>query len=510
LNNLHWLSVTFFVLLVPLLLIRLPEAPFSWYDEGLNLNAAQTLADEGVYGLTTGDGIRYADPAIQTGPPLIALISVITKLFGDSLFAVRLSIVIIGIIALASLYALAYRLYGRFAALLAVVFIVVLPPLDTTSTFIMLTRQFLGEVPAVLCISLGFHILLTAENRWQRWGVVGLCWGIAIILKSQVLVVLSVSVGLWTVYRLLSRKEDGLYWLLLAASMVILYGCDTLWRTQMAGAAVESNLAILREGIRIHILPFRIYRNLRDDGVLLRLGISMLALGGLWAARHRVPRIPIIASPTTAKFRAENFMSFFVILWMIWYSAISIGWTRYAFVGLIFTLVILAGVVTAVLKHYRFSLGTPTRALLVGVALVAAYGFNLGVLTKTQGDNFFQMVSDLKTHISPTARIVSMEWAMDNFVPQQFVYPTTHTINVITENAFIRRNRNYGFNSLTACPEYILLGSLTLDRTLMRSALELAEPDAVYEHGIYQLYTVNPLLLPASCRAKTSASAAES
>lgn len=498
--KLHWPFAILLLLIAPLLLLRLSESPSSWYDEGLNLNAAQTLSATGIYGLTTAGGIRLADPAIQTGPPLIALISGVTRLFGDSLFATRLTIVIISFITLLSLYSLAYRLYGAFAALLAVALVVAFPPMDTTSTYLMLSRQFLGEVPALLCITLGFHLLMSAEDRWWRWLLVGVCWGLAIMLKSQVLVVLSASVALWTLYHMIRRKSDWYRWLLILLVMLAIYALDTMWRTHMAGAALNDNLAILREGIWIHILPFRWFRNLRDDGVLMRVGISMLTVGGLWVLRQRVPRLPVFPTLPKAQMRVEHFIGFFVSLWMIWYAVVSVGWTRYAFVGFIFTLVILSGIITAVLNHYRFSLRIPLKLALVAVALLAAYGLNLPLLADQQGDDFFKMVADLKTQVSPDAQIVSMEWAMDNFVPQHFILPTTHTINVITENAFVRRNPNYAFDSAAACPQYVLLGSLTLDKTVLKSALGISKSEPIYQHGIYQLYQVNTQQWPITCR----------
>ncbi len=497
----HGFFLVLLFLVIPLLLIYLSESPASWYDEGLNINAAQTLAQMGVYGLDTGDGIRLADPAIQTGAPLIALAAAVTQLTGGSLFAIRLMIVIISLLTLVSLYAVAYRLYGVFAALMVVIVLLVLPPMGTTSTFLLLGRQFLGEIPAVFCISLGLHLLFNAGNKFWRWALIGFCWGLAIMLKSQVLLVLSVSVALWTLFRFVRHKPDRYYWLVVGIVMLAIYAVDTLWRAGMAGAALADNMLVLREGIAIHILPFRTIRNLRDPGLFVRFSAAVLVVVGLLWLRQRRPKI--IEKLPESQLKVENFIAFFIIIWMIWYGLISIGWTRYSFVGITFTIIILSGISAAYWKAYKRPNNATMKIGLVTVAVLVSYGFNMPrFLANQQGEDFFRMAADLQTKITPDARIVSLEWAMNNFVPQRFIFPLTHTINVITENAFVRSNPNYGFDSAATCPDYVLLGSLSLDKTVLKSALEISDSTPLYSHGIYELYAVKPDLLPISCKAQ--------
>ena len=501
--RLHGSLLLIIILVSPLFLFRLAQSPHAWYDEGLNINAAQTLANTSIFGLTTGMGIRLADPAIQTGPPLIALMGIVGKLFDNNLLAIRLVMGIFGLLTFLSLYALAYRLYGQFAAFLIILLLIMMPPTDTTSTFIWLSRQFLGEIPAILCISLGCHLLL--RDRPQAWVyvLVGIFWGLAIIIKSQVLLILSVTVVIWVIFRLVTNKQDKFYWLLTAFIMFGLYGLDSVWRNGMAGSMLADNTAVLREGIAIHILPFRAVQNLQDWRTLVRLLLSVLTLSALWFFIKRTAKpSPIFQQQTQPHRTIQNFLVLLISLWMVWFAFISIGWARYSFIGIIFTFVVLSGVGSALWSNLKLPTNTYAYMGLMLLALLMGYFVNRNGLNDSMGDDFFKMVTDIKTHIPPDARILSMEWDADNFLPQHFIYPPTHVVNVITENAFIRENTDYAFDSLAACPQYILLGSLRLDATVLKPALDIATAQPLFQEGIYQLYRVNTDQLPPSCPSK--------
>ncbi len=497
----HWCFVVLLVLVTPLLLFRLPQSPVSWYDEGLNINAAQTLGLTGLYGLDTGNGIRLSDPAIQTGPPLIALISIVNTLSNNSLFAIRLTIVLISILTLISLYILAYRLYGIFAAILTVIMLIALPPTDTTSTFLMLSRQFLGEVPAVLFISLGCHLLLRTRAQFWTYLLVGICWGLAIVSKSQVLLVLSVTVALWSAYRVVTRKDDKYHWLVIGITMLSIYGVDTLWRGAMAGSMLADNMLVLREGIWIHILPFRAFENLQTFSIIIRFAASMGTLLLFFWLRRRIPKVSN-QSMSVSGLRVENFIIIFVFLWMIWFALISIGWTRYSFIGIVFTILVLSGLLSTLWTTLKLPSNRYVMLVLMLATVIAAYSLNLNKLNDSQGDDFFSMVTEMKENIKPDARIVSMEWALDNFVPQRFIYPPTHIINVITENAILRPNEDSQFDSVAECPQFVLLGSFRLDLNVMRDALSISDPQPIVQHGIYKLYQVDSNQLPSTCAAK--------
>ena len=73
------------IISLPLLLIRLPEYPLAWHDEGYSIQVAQTLVNEGIYGTYNyGDGYRPFDPTVSSGPTVIVPLALSLKLWAVS------------------------------------------------------------------------------------------------------------------------------------------------------------------------------------------------------------------------------------------------------------------------------------------------------------------------------------------------------------------------------------------------------------------------------------------
>src|SRR4051812_10213889 len=99
----HWPFCILLILFLFFTTIHIAHIPNVWYDEGLNLNAARTLAETGNYGLTSGASIRLGDPAIQTGTPMLLPLAVLYRVFGPNLAVSRLFTVVCGMAALIAL-----------------------------------------------------------------------------------------------------------------------------------------------------------------------------------------------------------------------------------------------------------------------------------------------------------------------------------------------------------------------------------------------------------------------
>jgi 4-amino-4-deoxy-L-arabinose transferase-like glycosyltransferase len=482
----HGLFGLVLLLTLPLLVVRLAEFPYTWYDEGLNLATARTLAETGLYALPSADGLRIADPAIQTGPPILVPLSWFYTLYGPNLELARLTIAVTAVLALVALYALAYRLYGALPAYLAALFILVLPG-DSTANYIMMSRQVLGEIPAILCIALGLHLLLNDRARSRSYLAVGLLFGLAITIKSQVLLILVASTGLWALYSLARCPQEGRRWLLVAGAMGVVYGLDTLWRAQMAGPQWAENMQTLREGALIHIIPFRTLRNLRELSVLWRLALAGPVLGGLLPAQRRDPA----AAPVGAGARrVQGFLLLFTALWIGWYAFVSIGWQRYSFIGMVFVMIFLAFLAARWLER-RFSTRLSYAVLtgLCGLAIGAQHIPNM--LDDRRGDDFFAMAAFVESSVTPDEVVLTWEWPVRYFFGGSFVYPGTRVANAITESLFFKRPYDSKvFNSLAACPDYVLLGSFNVDRQVLTGALEAADPTPMFEQGDYELYRI--------------------
>lgn len=483
----HWPFLALLLIALPLLLIRLAEVPYTWYDEGLNLNAARSLATTGLYALPTADELRLADPAIQTGPPMLIPLAVLYSLFGSNLAVMRLFTVMFGLLALGALYRLAYRLYGMFPAFIAVLILILMPG-DTTANFILLSRQVLGEIPAILCITLGLHMLLNPKRTLWKNVWVGLWFGLAIVLKSQVLLVLSLTVGLFAFYSFLRDRSSWKQWVVIIGVMFSIYGVDWLWRLSMAGPNSAENFAVLRDGLFIHILPFRALENLKDSGVLVRLVYTLIGVGGFCLIRYFVPE----SRPTdSGKRQTESVLVLFSLLWVLWFSLVSIGWRRYAFIGQVFNTLLFAYIIAWGWSRLRWPVNRKIYGGLVAACMAAVVPIYLPDLKDHQGDDFFAAMRYIETTIPEEARIVSWEWPMSYFTKQQYIYPETDVVNAVTAAFFFSRPYDPAmFDPLADCPDYVLLGSFVFDRYTLDAAIDVAEQEPLFRSGVYEIHRI--------------------
>lgn len=477
----HFPLILLLLIAAPFLLIRLEQAPAPWFDEGLNLLAVRTLAEDNVFGLPTAGGIRADDPAIQTGPPMIMLLAELHKLFGANIGIMRFAIVVFSVAALVALYGLTHRLYNRFAAFLAIALLLSLPVWDSTVHVVPMSRQVLGEMPTIFLLTLGLIILTGKSLRWPQQVLVGLCFGFAITIKSQVLVILISSIGVWLLYCLLYRREMFWPWVLIGVVMVSVYGVNTLWRQVMTeGHNVESGLTLL-EGARIHLFPFRFLQNLSSRITLWILSIAIVSIAGVYIRRKFFP-----TSPTRSQsvLDVELFLVIFVSLWMIWFGVVSIGWPRYGFIGHVFSLTLLASTVAA-LWRYRLPINRMAYAAVIAATGVALLIFQTPVMQNTQGDHFYEAVHYIQNDIPTDAVIVSWELPLAYLVDQPFEYPTTDVTNSITAAIFNNTSSLITYDPLTYCPDFLLYGSFSVDRDVIQ--LENLRT-TLFESGLYQLY----------------------
>jgi len=477
------------VITLPFLLIRLSEVPATWFDEGINLTAARTLAETGVYGLRSAEGLRPADPAIQSGPPLIVLLAALHPVIGPNIMAARLLVVLFGLLTLVVLYLLAYRMYGLPSAYLSIWILLILPG-ENTGSFIMQSRQFLGEIPAAMFLLLAMLLLLNDELSLKHNILIGLCLGIASALKSQVLVLVLVTLVVRALYAAGQERETLKRWVVILAVMFAVYGLDMGWRALMAGPMLDDNSAVLREGIAIHIFPFRALTNLRDRQVLFRLALVILAVGGTLALYRTYPAfIP----KQHGQRRVERFLMVLISVWIVWYALASIGWIRYAFICLVLCTLLL-GRLGGWFWQQTPWLNSRLRYLLLtffGAALMFIGEGSL--LANSQGRDFYQVMDYVERNIPADAPILTWEWPAVYQTNHQYLLPETRVTNAITAPSFMRDRYEYDpaiFDPLPHCPRYLLYGSFSVDRIVLGEAVKEINLVPIYSVGPYELYEI--------------------
>lgn len=316
------------IIVLLLVFYNLPNYPRPWFDEGSHLHVPKSLVKFGVYADYSSEGFRYYGPTIGVGPTVMLPIAAMFKLFGIGLLQARLVMAFYLLLTLFMFYALVRELGGHKLALLSLLILV-----STRSVLLLETgRQVLGEVP-------GFFFLLAALwlwfSGWPKANVlrllgVGLLLGLAMITKYQYLLFLLPTLGLtWFLnliyYRTLSQR-------VFIIPALVSVGCFGLWGAYTIGYLGPStsieNLTLLREsiaGAALIFSPALMARNLEtltDRAVYL--GALMPAL--LYGATFILPR----------ERQGQKWVFLLVLLSvnLMWFLVASIGWLRYAFLGL--------------------------------------------------------------------------------------------------------------------------------------------------------------------------------
>lgn len=481
------IQIAYLPIIALILTVHLTSWPQTWFDEGLNVSTAATLAEEGVYGLPDADGIREMDPAIQTGPVVLLPVAMSFKLFGTGLLQARMVMVVFSVLALCAYYVLARHLGDRSTAMLGIG-ILLLGNLDWQASFVTLGRQVLGEVPALGLFCLGCWLWLRAldhSKQTLRLSVtVGVVFGLAMVTKSQMAVNLSVALGvIWIADLLYFHVMRRWFVIAIAATSI---ACVLIWygiQIQMVGLErYQENSAVLREGFSIHIASLSLSGPRTAIGSLWRSGALFLAgpgiIYGLHLARQRGRAGLMHAIPMAL-----------ICVWLGWHVVLSIGWGRYSAIPLMLStiysarllrdlwtcdivvpwhrmtsrklwltlapmlaiaLVLWAGVAR---QHMGTSAGTGLVLILVAAALarirwqrglllalvfaviVMLSPTNMNGLSRTgstSAQHSRDMAAYLHDHVPHDALIESWSWELSILVPQRFHHPQTHVTNMYT------------------------------------------------------------------------------
>lgn len=178
----------FFCIIFMLLLFstwKLSASPATWFDEGINVSIAQSLAQNGVYDLAVGQG-RYVlmkQFLITTNYPVLLPVALSLKLFGMNLAAARVPMVIFLFLFALIAYALVKKMYSEPAALWSLALIVSFVPFYGNG------KDVLGEVPGLFFLLAGL-LALSYEWNWKRLIGAGFLFGLSIATKPFFLLLL--------------------------------------------------------------------------------------------------------------------------------------------------------------------------------------------------------------------------------------------------------------------------------------------------------------------------------
>ncbi len=473
-----------------LLTIHLPTSPIAWFDEGLNTATAATLARTGLYALPDSAGARVFDPAIQTGPPVLFPLAGVFWLFGTGMLQARLLMVLFAIGTLLVYRAVAMRLVGQWGALVAL-FILLCGTGNEYTSFLPLARQVLGEVAAL-------GLLMWGHLRWadaleqhvprRKLLAVGLAFGLAMLIKSQVLVVLPVAWAALLVADRVYYRRAG--WLAFIVPGLVFVGYVGVWqaaqRLLIDPELAARNSAVLAQGIRIHILTFRL-ENMQN------------ALAGLWQSGFALWGLPGLGYGIWLARKRTNFahvgLLIFSLTWLGWYIGCSIGWPRYIFVGTAVLPIWTGGLLVALTRGRRVAFVPLWARVCAAVALVATLAGLFGVahvrtILGPQQYDMERLVTYMQATIPASAVVETWEWNLDMLLPQRLHHPTTPDVNTVTRHLISGDDVTLSYNTLQANPDYIIDGPFSGWTGVYKATLRGENVRQVFASGTYALYEV--------------------
>lgn len=244
---------------------------------------------------------------------------------------------------------------------------------------------------------------------------------------------------------------------------------------------------MLREGFWLHIASLDPERWRNALSVLRRTGWWLwgvpAVIWGMYQARQR-----------TAQGFGHATLLTFLIVNLLWFAALSIGWARYAFYFLALTTIPLAGLLLAFWNCVTFSaVARKITVVLVCLAYVVSQGLPDKVISilRPSDNGYANMVTFLQTHVPPHAIILSWEWELSVESDRRIIYPSTRVANEYTRQLILRRQLpENARDTLPSSPDYVLVGGFGAWTNMYHDIIASPCAYLVAEHGVYRLYRV--------------------
>jgi 4-amino-4-deoxy-L-arabinose transferase-like glycosyltransferase len=390
---------------------HLTSFPATWYDEGVNLQAARNLAQSGQYGLVYEDHVpRPFDLQLTTGPTVIGPVAAVFGVFGVGLRQGRIVMLVFTLLAALGLYRLAGKLHGPLVASLAVLALCASGEAGPGAT-----RAVVGEIAALAFLLWGTVLFVRARRGGSVWDdlAAGALFGLAVLTKGQFGLLIPALIGAW----LLTRRSGGLTvrrLALVCSALVTPVAAWQLWQLiSLGGPAYLEHQQDQRAALSVSSSAPPLSETWNNAQYLLSSPGLMLGLIGLAYVLWRARRVGASAQNLV--------LPFFAGLWLVWYLGFSVGYARYA-IPLFVTCTLFSAVLAQDMLHAL----RPIRlvlAVLVGSALLAGIASQFRVLAEQSDSSAAQMGALITREVEPQASIESLEWELDVLTDRTFHHP---------------------------------------------------------------------------------------
>ncbi len=481
-----------------LCLYHLTGYPLTWYDEGSHLHVPKTLVQHGVYADLSSEGFRYYGPTIGVGPTVLLPIAAAFSAAGVGLLQARLVMVAYLIGTIVVCWYLALWLGGRRFAWAATALLV-------TSRGVGLLeygRQVLGEVPGFFFIAAGLLLWFTAWEKapWRRLIAVGVLFGLAVVTKTQYMIVLAPALLLaWLANLVYYRGAPQRVFLVPGLIVGVLF---TAWQAYvvifLGPGAASDNLALYRAATASAATVFSPALMKRAVTELLSLKVYLgwllpVLLYGLF-----------LAAPRRRDAQQWGVLLLIVAANLTWYVVASVSWIRYAFPALAIGSLFVARFFHDLTGGFRLSTGpagdqrggASARGLRVALlaTLLAMILVPLGQTAKAivfPGPNDpMLMAAHLNEHVPVSVTIETWEPELGFLTGHRYHFPPQRFLYVAVNHIWLNGPppaETYRFDE-AGSPDYVLVGSFA--RWVgMYPAEKLADAYApVATIGPYQLF----------------------
>ncbi|MBT3293301.1 phospholipid carrier-dependent glycosyltransferase [Candidatus Peregrinibacteria bacterium] len=178
---------------------ELDTFPAAWTDDSLFMIVSREIAAGRGY-LLPILGNEWSFPYIlAVGPTLLLPVALFIKVFGFSVEAARIPMVLYMILATITFYLLSKKISNKNSARWSALLLV------TLSAFVNTGKVVMGEIPAMFWLLLGLLLLLKREKSWKRDAVIGLCLGLSVVTKLTMGLIYP-AIGVAWIAALLSKK----------------------------------------------------------------------------------------------------------------------------------------------------------------------------------------------------------------------------------------------------------------------------------------------------------------
>jgi 4-amino-4-deoxy-L-arabinose transferase-like glycosyltransferase len=485
-----------------LALYNLTGYPTTWFDEGSHLHVPKTLVRFGTYADYSSEGFRYYGPTIGVGPTVMLPIAASFRLFGIGLLQARLVMALYLLATILAFFYLAAAMGGRRFAWIATILLVSC----RSVALLEYGRQVLGEVPGFFFLVAGLALWFAKWEKagWRRLLAVGLLLGLAVVTKYQYLLFVAPALILaWIAnmayYRIAPQR------VFLVPGMVAA-ACFGLWQVYLVlylgPATAGENLTALREATAGAAMAFS--PDLMRESLKALFSFPTYLGSLLPALLYGV----LLAVPRERKAQQWGVLLLLVSTNLIWYVLASVGWWRYAFLGLGLASLFVARFFHDFTNGFRLAWGQlketlregwlrPSAEALSWILLVWLVVMILLPFAETAweivspGFNAPQAMADyMNQHVPQNSLVETWEPELGFLTDHNYHFPPAELLAVAVSQAHLNGppvSETYDYVQ-TENPPYVLVGPFGRGVDLYPEDLLASEYQPIQEIGGYELY----------------------